>query len=165
MPATPERAGRSPQDGSRFMSQVVANNVKLLREVQQRSQSWLAGQMRLLGEAWTQSTVSQVELGSRHVNTDELLKLAAALDASVPVLLSPRTANYLGAEEVAERIDLGASRTLPGWFVDAWIRDQMRVSLEMVDGKPQLLSMDLPEHLMEPSWPPKAPGEPGESQP
>jgi transcriptional regulator with XRE-family HTH domain len=72
------------------MKEVVGRNVKALRQHKhQRNQAWLAERLQAQGQDWTQSTVSQVELGARHVNVDELFALAAALEVAPLALLRP----------------------------------------------------------------------------
>jgi transcriptional regulator with XRE-family HTH domain len=140
MPAAPHPAGRKPRSGSRLPSQVVADNVKALREeVLERPQAYLAQRMRALGQQWTQSTVSQVELGTRHVNTDELVALAASLETSVPRLLSPETAVTLGHYDGSTTVDIGARRPLSCQFVNEWLRDRPNmIWFEIVDGEADL---------------------------
>jgi transcriptional regulator with XRE-family HTH domain len=122
MPAAPHPAGRQPREGSRLPSQIVADNVRALRERRGHSQVMLAGLLRFQGLDWTQSTVSQVELGARHINVDELLGLAAALEVSPPDLLSPFSAMTTDPRDDGYAVDLGMGRLMTGTFVDHWVR-------------------------------------------
>jgi transcriptional regulator with XRE-family HTH domain len=151
MPAAPHPAGRQPREGTRLPSQVVADNVRALREQRRHSQAFLAGLVREQGLDWKQSTVSQVELGARHVNVDELLALAAALAVSPADLLSPFTAMTAalvinGRRSLADHrfdevaVDLGMGHVQSGKFVDDWVRDNLgKMVLKHIDGKPELL--------------------------
>jgi transcriptional regulator with XRE-family HTH domain len=155
MPATPHPAGRQPQPGSRLPSQVVADNVKALREYQKRSQAYLAGLMRDQGVEWSQSTVSQVELGARHVNVDELYALALALELTNPVdLLNPLTAANLGKQpwerpfnpadgQGGGKVDLGVAKPVPGEFIDRWLDNRLAaIRLFVTDGETHLFSAE-----------------------
>jgi transcriptional regulator with XRE-family HTH domain len=133
MPATPKRAGRTPKAGSRFPSQVVADNLRMIRSLRGLSQMEVAGQMRRLGHDWTQTTVSQVELGARHVNIDELCALALTLSVYIDELLSPVTSPRLKADIRGKtdpppppdtNVDVGTAEPLPGRFVADWLRGQ-----------------------------------------
>jgi transcriptional regulator with XRE-family HTH domain len=150
MPAAPHPAGRKPREGSRLPSQVVADNVRALREQRGHSQAFLAALVHQQGLDWKQSTVSQIELGARHVNVDELLALAAALAVSPADLLSPFTAMTAALvingrrsiedhrfDEIA--VDLGMGHVQTGTFVDEWVRDNLgKMVLKHIDGKPEL---------------------------
>lgn len=138
MPAAPHPAGRQPQAGARLPSQVVADNVKALREHQKRSQAYLAGLMRDQGVEWSQSTVSQVELGARQVNVDELYALALALELTNPLdLINPLTPANLGKQPWERRhnpadgqgggkVDLGLVKPVSGEFVDRWLNERLQ---------------------------------------
>ena len=155
MPAAPHPAGRQPQPGSRLPSQVVADNVKALREYQKRSQAYLAGLMRNQGVEWSQSTVSQVELGARHVNVDELYALALALELTNLVdLLNPLTPANLGKQPWERRdnpadgqgggkVDLGLVKPVPGEFVDRWLDNRFQaIRLYVTDGETHAFSAE-----------------------
>jgi transcriptional regulator with XRE-family HTH domain len=132
MPATPKRAGRTPKPGSQFPSQVLASNLRLLRALHGFSQEEVAETMRRLGHDWSQTTVSQVELGARHVNTDELYALALTLSAYVAELLSPvfsprlkRELSIIDVERPTNGdVDVGTAKPLPARFVWDWLRGQ-----------------------------------------
>lgn len=62
--------------------------------------------MNLLGfDGWSAVTVSDIELGTRNTNVDELFGLGTVLDVSIPELLDPETSRAWEDE-----IDLGFSR-------------------------------------------------------
>jgi transcriptional regulator with XRE-family HTH domain len=67
----------------------VAQHMRRWRQRQERPQRFLAQRVNEHGLAWTQSIVSQVELGHRHVTVDELVALAAVLGRSPADLLKP----------------------------------------------------------------------------
>jgi transcriptional regulator with XRE-family HTH domain len=153
MPARPHPAGRQPPPGSRRPSQVLADNVRALREHHGRSQAWLAELMRAQGEEWTQSTVSQVELGTRHVNINELFALALALELTDLLdLLDPLT--EADKEPWGRRrgvptrgreggeVDLGVAKPLPGEFVHLWLDRRLSAIRVYVgaDGETHLFS-------------------------
>lgn len=144
MPAAPHPAGRQPREGSRLPSQVVADNVRALRERRGHTQVMLAHLVRCQGLDWRQSTVSQVELGARHVNIDELAALAAALEVSPPDLLDPTTS---GDEHA---VDLGMGRLTAGQFVHEWVRGVAgEVAFRLVGRTPELSKMKI---VYEPVW-------------
>jgi transcriptional regulator with XRE-family HTH domain len=133
MPATPKRAGRTPKPGSQFPSQVLTSNLRILRAIRGFSQEEVAETLRRLGHDWTQTTVSQVELGARHVNVDELFALALTLSVYPGDLLSPVMSPRLKAEfgiikidkpAEAVAVDVGTAKPLPARFVDDWLRGQ-----------------------------------------
>jgi transcriptional regulator with XRE-family HTH domain len=155
MPAAPHPGGRQPQPGSRLPSQVVADNVRALREALGRSQAYLAAQLRQQRLDWTQSTVSQVELGVRHVNVDELVALAAALRSSPVDLLGPWTAFAAGVPEAIangregekdpfpDAIDLGTDALVTSRFFNEWVRGRLeRVAIRSVNGKSGLVEVE-----------------------
>jgi transcriptional regulator with XRE-family HTH domain len=117
MPAAPHPAGRQPRPPGKLPSQVVADNVRALRERRGHTQVLLAHLIRCQGLDWTQSTVSQVELGARHVNVDELMALAAALEFSPPDLLDPTTTSG-----DSRAVDLGMGSLTSKQFVHEWVR-------------------------------------------
>jgi transcriptional regulator with XRE-family HTH domain len=118
MPKTPKRAGRTPKPGSRFLSAVIADNVRARRTLRHYSQDELARRMRHLGhDTWVRATVSEVERAGRSVTIDEVAGLCAALGATFPQLLDPA-----GVERSHdENVDMGAS-----WVMSP---DQARVWL------------------------------------
>jgi transcriptional regulator with XRE-family HTH domain len=153
MPARPHPAGRQPPAGSRRPSQVLADNVRALRDHQGRSQGWLAERMRALGEEWSQSTVSQVELGTRHVNINELFALALAfeltdlLDLVDPVAAAelghqPRRRRFVAADgRGGGKVDLGIAKPVPGEFVNRWLNQRLQVIRPYVtDGETHIFS-------------------------
>lgn len=157
MPAAPHPAGRTPRKGSRLPSQVVADNVRALREAHGRSQGYLAAQLRGQGLDWTQSTVSQVELGARHVNVDELVALAAALETPPAFLLSPwQEMAVTMAEDLANdrtpmmhsnpdggAVDLGLDALVTGRFYSEWVRGALgKVTIQLVKGKRGLVEVE-----------------------
>jgi transcriptional regulator with XRE-family HTH domain len=145
MPAAPHPAGRQPREGSRLPSQVVADNVRRLREARKRSQVALAGDVRRQGLDWTQSTVSQVELGARHVNVDELLALAAALEVSPVDLLDPTSEPPPG-----DIVDLGMGHLTTGRFVHEWVRGVLGgVAFRLAGEVPELFKA---KTVYEPVW-------------
>jgi len=89
MPRTPKRAGRTAAEGSMFLSQIVARNVRAYRALQGLHQAELARLLTRLGHGWVAGTVSEVERNGRSVTVDELAGLAAALRTSVAALLDP----------------------------------------------------------------------------
>jgi transcriptional regulator with XRE-family HTH domain len=69
---------------------VLARNVRAARSRCDISQQVLAGRMRALGyDAWLHQTVGNVEKGKRRMNAEEIFGLAAALQTSIGVLMSP----------------------------------------------------------------------------
>jgi hypothetical protein len=101
--------------------------------------------------------VSQVELGVRHVNVDELVALAAALETSPAFLLSPWTAMATTlAEEIVDgrratikdnpeggAIDLGLDALVTGRFFSEWVSGHLgRVAIQRVKGKRGLVKVE-----------------------
>ena len=88
-PLPPSRKSREPKPGSRFPSEVLAQNVRLIRRVLDLSQGDLAERMASLGHRWVRQTVGEVERSGRVVSIDEQLGLAMALGTSLITLLDP----------------------------------------------------------------------------
>ena len=118
MPATtPRRAGRTPRAGSRFLSDVLADNIRAWRLLRRLEQAEVASRMAKLDHTWGPSTVSQVERGRRNITVDELLALAIALSVPVWVLLDP-----LGPQGDNETpVDFGPAGTLAANLVREWL--------------------------------------------
>jgi transcriptional regulator with XRE-family HTH domain len=118
MPAsTPRRAGRTPRAGSRYLSDVLADNLRAWRLLRRLEQAEVARRMTMLDHAWGPSTVSQVERGRRNVTVDELLALAIALGVPAWVLLDP-----LGPEGDNDApVDFGPVGTLAANLVRDWL--------------------------------------------
>jgi transcriptional regulator with XRE-family HTH domain len=94
---------------------------------------------------WTQSTVSQVELGARHVNVDELLALAAALEVSPVDLLDPTSEPPPG-----DIVDLGMGHLTTGQFVHEWVRGVLgEVAFRLAGEVPELFKA---KTVYEPVW-------------
>jgi transcriptional regulator with XRE-family HTH domain len=79
------------------LAEVMAGNLKALRERKQLRQADLAGEMTRLGFAWLRETVGQIETGRRRVALEEALALSVVLsdesgelyDCDGPIALSP----------------------------------------------------------------------------
>jgi len=121
--ATPKRAGRTPQPGSRFLSDAFAENLHAYRSLRRLSQEELARQMLNLGHAsWSRATVSEVERGGRTVTVDELLALALIFGTPIGDLLDP--AGLDGRATAA--LDFGWRRTMPVAMASRWVRGRIR---------------------------------------
>src|SRR6266700_2654883 len=118
MPAsTPRRAGRTPRAGSRYLSDVLADNIRAWRLLRRLEQAEVASRMSKLDHTWGPSTVSQVERGRRNITVDELLSLAIALGVPVWVLLDP-----LGPQGDNDMpVDFGPVGTLSAKLVREWL--------------------------------------------
>ncbi len=87
-----ERASRASHEkkrGSRSVSAVLAENIRVLRASRGITQRQLADRMTALGYGWPHQIASQVENCARSVTADELLGLALVLETSVSQLLDP----------------------------------------------------------------------------
>ena len=126
MRATPKKAGREPQPGSRFLSDVLADNVHAYRSLRRLSQGELAQRMSDARYPWTRATVSDVERANRNVTTDELLALAMILGTPIGNLLDP--AGVDGRE--TEPLDFGGWRPMPVGMASRWVRGRIGVFRE-----------------------------------
>ena len=70
----------------------VSENVKRLREKQNLGLRGLAKKLGEVGRPLTHSAVDQIEKGTRRVDVDDLMALAAAFDVSPITLLMPPAA-------------------------------------------------------------------------
>jgi transcriptional regulator with XRE-family HTH domain len=127
--ATPKRAGRNPQPGSRFLSDAFAENLHAYRSLRRWSQEELARRMVDLGHAsWSRATVSEVERGGRTVTIDELLALAMAFGVPIGNLLDPAG---LDGRATAP-LDVGIWRPMPIGVASRWVRG--RIGAERTPG-------------------------------
>jgi transcriptional regulator with XRE-family HTH domain len=147
--ATPKRSGRRPKPGSRFPSQILADNVRIWRGLRGLSQAQLAERMSRLGHGWSESIVGFVEQNRRNVTVDEFVGLTLALNVSqLGALLDP-----LGPEgehrygppsprkpDEGNGLDWGGPIPLPSEHASYFVRRrEMRgghVAFEYVTGEP-----------------------------
>ena len=152
MPATPKRMGRRPTPGTRFLSQVVADNIATYRQLRTLTQDQVTYAMRDMGHNWTRAALSEVERGGRHVNPDEIASLALILGVGLLDLLDPmgplRTTALHGDIAVgATGLDAGLLEGDEHWALDpgpahAWVRG--RVYAEVKDGALQVSAYENP---------------------
>jgi len=119
---TPKRAGRAAREGSVFLSDAVAANLRAERARRQVTQDEVAARMRGLGHgSWTRATVSEVERAGRTITLDEFFGLALALGVSPGGLLSVHGA----------RVDLGGpANPVPAGFVALWLSGRFRAAVD-----------------------------------
>ncbi len=128
--ATPKRSERKPKPGSRFPSQIVADNVRTWRGLRGLSQAQLAERMTRLGHGWSESIVGFVEQNRRNVTVDELIGLGVALGVrQLTGLLDPLgpegehrygPPGDRGPEGVG--LDWGGDKPLRGDVASDWVR-------------------------------------------
>jgi len=134
MPAsTPRRAGREPLEGSRFLSDAIAEKVRAYRLLRRLKQDDVAEEMRKLRHPWTQATVSQVERGQRNLTVDELVGLSIVFGLSLNELLDPVPVD--GGPPPA--LDIGFPVAIPPELVRRWSAGaSLFFDSEIRDGKP-----------------------------
>jgi transcriptional regulator with XRE-family HTH domain len=105
------RPRREPHEGTLYPSQLVGQRCKQARRLHDGlSQEEVAERMVTLGhETWTRQTVGQVEAATRNLTVDELVSLAAALQASLAYLLSPSSPTDPYSDEL---VDIGGPAPL-----------------------------------------------------
>jgi transcriptional regulator with XRE-family HTH domain len=149
--ATPKRSGRQPEPGSRFLSDVLADNIRSRRSDRRLSQYQLAKGMAALGHPWTDSIVGFVERGQRNVTIDELAGLALVLSSTLGDLLSPAGVGRR-ITEATERLDIGRG-SLPARMAAAWMRGALVLGLvpseERDDYDLTIRAADLPDPMEE----------------
>jgi len=123
---TPDPAARGPEPNSRFLSDVVARNVRTWRSLRDLKQADLAARMAGLGHAWTQSIASQVELARRHVTADELLGLALSLEVAPPDLLDLDPLAIGAAGPGGQSLLTGTTAAIEPAEVHQWLRGGLR---------------------------------------
>ncbi len=115
---TPRRAGREPLEGSRFLSDVLADNVRAYRLLRRFKQDEVAdGMQGLRHTTWSRQTVSDIERGLRNLSTDELAGLSLLLQVPLFKLLDPEPLE--GGQSSA--LDVGAQAPIPPDQVRDWI--------------------------------------------
>jgi transcriptional regulator with XRE-family HTH domain len=129
MRATPKKAGRTARPGSRFLSDVLAANVRDTRSLRRLSQGELAQRMRLAGHQWTRATVSDVERANRNLTVDELAALCLILDATFGELLDP---TGVGGRD-GRLLDYGPA-AIPAERASAWVHGKVRIGMDS-DGR------------------------------
>jgi transcriptional regulator with XRE-family HTH domain len=134
MPApAPGRAGREPLEGSRFLSDTVAEKVRAYRLLRRQKQDDVAEEMRKLRHPWTQATVSQIERGQRNLTVDELVGLSIVFELSLNELLDPVPVG--GGSPPA--LDIGFPVAIPPELVRRWSAGaSLFFDSEIRDGKP-----------------------------
>jgi transcriptional regulator with XRE-family HTH domain len=145
--ATPKRSGRQPKPGSRFPSEILADNVRIWRGLRGLSQAQLADRMSRLGHGWSESIVGFVERGQRNVTVDELIGLTIALNVrqlgSLLDPLGPEGEHRYGPPGARTRddgngLDWGGTKPLPGPWASYFVRNKVswHVAFEKVSGEP-----------------------------
>ncbi len=135
---TPRRAGREPLEGSRFLSDVLADKVRAYRLLRRLKQDEVAdGMQSLRHTTWSRQTVSDVERGLRNLTIDELAGLSLLLQVPLFMLLDPEPleGGHLPA------IDVGAQSPIPPDLARDWLHGRVTVLVSKVvgpDGKPHV---------------------------
>jgi transcriptional regulator with XRE-family HTH domain len=135
MPApAPGRGGREPLEGSRFLSDAIADKVRAYRVLRRLKQDDVADRMRRLRhQTWTRQTVSDVERVQRNLTVDELVGLSIVLGLSLNELLDPVPVG--GGPPPT--LDVGLPVPLPPDIVRHWSTGAtLFLDSEMRDGKP-----------------------------
>lgn len=126
MPRAAVKPKREPVDGSVFLSDVVAENVRDWRKRRELSQDEVARRMRALGHDWVQRTASESERGVRSISIDELASLAIVLGATFVELLD--------FGDRAGGLDYGhPGGAMKRRAAQAWTRSGRRITLVDVD--------------------------------
>lgn len=125
-----QRAGRvEPEPPSMRPGQILAQQLRAVRERRRWNQQQLADRLAELGEPVDRSTIAKIENGSRQVSLDEALRLAAALEVS-PVHLfadspneGPAGTKY-GSAPARPQVRLAAKLAVSPREARMWIRGQ-----------------------------------------
>jgi transcriptional regulator with XRE-family HTH domain len=130
VPKTPKRAGRTPKPGSRFISEVVADNLRAFRLLRRMNQNELAGAMRELGhQTWSRATVSEIERYGRSVTIEELVSAAVLLRIPPGRMLDPFMLPRGGGDWLSD-IDFGGPVGIPAGLVAHWAAGELTVGVE-----------------------------------
>jgi transcriptional regulator with XRE-family HTH domain len=128
---TPRRAGREPLEGSRFLSDVLADKVRAYRLLRRLKQDDLAeGMQGLRHTTWSRQTVGDVERGRRNLTVDELAGLSLLLQVPLFKLLDPEPLE--GGQPMA--LDVGAQVPIPPDQARDWIYGRSIVLFRTVVG-------------------------------
>ena len=130
----PGRGGRKPLEGSRFLSDAVAEKVRAYRLLRRLKQDDVADRMReLRHHTWARQTVSDVERVQRHLTVDELVGLSIVLELSLNELLDPVPVG--GGPPPA--LDVGLPVPIPPDIVRQWSAGaNIFLNSEIRDDKP-----------------------------
>jgi len=104
---TPGSEGKVPQEGTRFPSQILGDNIHDIRQLRRLKQEDLSERMVNLGLlGWSRVTVSDVERAKRQTTVEELFRLASALGTTVAVLLDPHSGGRAGWIGIDLNVDM-----------------------------------------------------------
>lgn len=110
-------------------SEVFADRMREIREVQRRTQQDLADQLRKMGENYDRATIARMETRKRTISLDEALMLSAALGVSPLHMFVPL--------ERDELVRLAAKTNAKAFELEMWVQgyrplfeDQFRTWLE-----------------------------------
>lgn len=126
------------------MHAVVGENVKRARKREGITQTLLGkGLAALVGRTWTKQTISQLEKGTRQLDSEELVQVAAALGTTVVDLLTP---------DATAEVDIGiggiwwtgeqVGRIVRGGSMDAAKTSAMMTELRQVARSAEKLAAD-----------------------
>ena len=127
-----KKSDRKPTANARFLSQVLADNLRMSRTLLRLSQEEVSELMWQLGHDWKRATVSEVERNGRVVSIDEITSLALVLQRSIPDLLDPTGIDRRGTGD----LDFGGPRkphTFPAEAVSEWLRSD-EITIRYVNG-------------------------------
>jgi len=128
--STPKRAGRKAHEGSRFLEDVLATNVRGYRLVQELDQAELGRRMKALGHGWDAGVVGFVERGDRNVTLSELLGLMLALGKTFAELVNPTGVD--GSVQLKVDIGFPEGPIHPPMIRD-WLHGDVRFTLTKYD--------------------------------
>lgn len=102
-------------------AETVSANVKRLRKEQNLGLRGLSNKLGEVGRALGHSAVDQIEKGTRRVDVDDLMALAAALGVSPITLLLPR--NAAGADDAHLAVTVpGEDDPIPAGRLWLWLK-------------------------------------------
>jgi transcriptional regulator with XRE-family HTH domain len=119
-------------------AETVSANVKRLRKEQNLGLRGLSTKLGEVGRPLGHSAVDQIEKGTRRVDVDDLMALAAALGVSPVTLLMPQRDNSDDHIEIAISDGLVTARCLWDWLrADAPLGDQRQRRRFSADARPE----------------------------
>lgn len=119
-------------------AETVSANVKRLRAERNLGLRALASALRDVGRPLGHSAVDQIEKGTRRVDVDDLVALAAALGVSPITLLMPLCDQSYDAVEIPAVDGLITAGSLWDWLrAHAPLRDQRQRRRFVADARPE----------------------------
>lgn len=117
----PEKASQSSARPVGTTGDAVRKNLRRIRDSQGMSGPQLSARLKTIGRPIPPLGIHRIENGTRRVDVDDLVNLAAALDVSPVSLLMPDT------QSPETSVSMGPWESLPASIAWQWLRAELSV--------------------------------------